>query len=136
MSYAQHLCLKVCSHIEEYKSLNKSLNQVSTGRRINGAADDVAANGVAVRWRQYYVDLSGAANINDISYVQTIEEAWKQPAVLLRLRIVGPGSKRYTSSDRSMILAEMTQILSTNDCVRNIVGNLFEYTGKCYISGR
>ena len=128
--------LKSVGHIENStKSLNKSLNQVSTGRRINSAADDVAGNGVAVRMEADITSTSQAQrNINDgISYVQTIEGSLETASsIITRLRelSVQAANDTYTSSDRSMILTEMTQ--SFNEYQRLRQGA--EYNGVNYLN--
>ena len=107
--------LKSVGHIQKStKTLTSSVNQVSTGKRINSAADDGAGNSVAVRMEADISSTSQAQrNINDgISYVQTIEGSLETATnIITRLRelSVQAANETYTSSDRTMILAEMTQ---------------------------
>ena len=128
--------LKSVGHIQKStQSLTESLNQVSTGRRINSAADDTAGNGVSVRMEADITSTSQAQrNINDgISYIQTIEGSLETASsIITRLRelSVQAANDTYTSADRTMILEEMTQNFNEYERLRQAA----EYNGVNYLN--
>jgi len=97
------------------KSLSSSLEKISSGLRINRAADDAAGMGVATRMEADNTSLKQAMrNTNDgISLVQTAEGSIEQLTnILIRFRelSVQASNETYTSTDRAMIGTEMTQL--------------------------
>jgi flagellin len=96
-------------------SLGSSLEKISSGLRINRAADDAAGLGVATRMEADNTSLKQAMrNTNDgISLVQTAEGSIEQLTnILIRFRelSVQAANETYTSTDRGMIGTEMTQL--------------------------
>ena len=97
------------------KSLSSSLEKISSGLRINRAADDAAGLGVANRMETDNTSLKQAMrNTNDgISLVQTAEGSIEQLTnILIRFRelSVQAANETYTTTDRGMIGTEMTQL--------------------------
>jgi len=95
--------------------LSSSLEKISSGLRINRAADDAAGMGVATRMEADNTSLKQAMrNTNDgISLVQTAEGSIEQLTnILIRFRelSVQASNETYTSTDRAMIGTEMTQL--------------------------
>lgn len=96
-------------------SLSSSLEKISSGLRINRAADDAAGMGVATRMESDNTSLKQAMrNTNDgISLVQTAEGSIEQLSnILIRFRelSVQASNETYTATDREMIGTEMTQL--------------------------
>jgi flagellin len=96
-------------------SLSSSLEKISSGLRINRAADDAAGLGVATRMESDNTSLKQAMrNTNDgISLVQTAEGSIEQLSnILIRFRelSVQASNETYTSTDRTMIGEEMDQL--------------------------
>jgi flagellin len=96
-------------------SLSSSLGKISSGLRINRAADDAAGQAVAMRMNSDNTSLKQAMrNTNDgISLVQTAEGGLGElHNILVRMRelSVQASNETYNSTDRSMISTEMTQL--------------------------
>jgi len=96
-------------------SLSSSLEKISSGLRINRAADDAAGMGVATRMESDNTSLKQAMrNTNDgISMVQTAEGSIEQLSnILIRFRelTVQAANETYTTTDRTMIQTEMGQL--------------------------
>ncbi len=96
--------------------LSSSLEKISSGLRINRAADDTAGLGVASRMESDNTSLRQAIrNTNDgISLVQTAEGSIEQLTnILIRVRelSVQAANETYASSDREMIGTEMTELM-------------------------
>jgi flagellin len=97
-------------------SLSSSLEKISSGLRINRAADDAAGLGVATRFETDNTSLKQAMrNTNDgISMIQTAEGSLDQLTnILIRVRelTVQAANDTYSTSDRSMIGTEMTELM-------------------------
>jgi len=102
-------------------SLSSSLGKISSGLRINRAADDAAGLSVASRMNSDLTSLKQAMrNTNDgISMVQTAEGGLSElHNILVRMRelSVQASNETYNSTDRGMITTEMTQL--KNEYVR------------------
>jgi flagellin len=102
-------------------SLSSSLEKISSGLRVNRAADDAAGLSVANRMNSDNTSLSQAMrNTNDgISLVQTAEGGLTElHNILVRMRelSVQASNETYNTTDRSMIATEMTQL--KNEFVR------------------
>ena len=96
-------------------SLTNSLERISSGLRVNRAADDAAGMSVANRMNSDNTSLSQAMrNTNDgISMIQTAEGGLNElNNILVRMRelSVQASNETYNSTDRSMIATEMTQL--------------------------
>jgi flagellin len=98
-------------------NLSSSLGQISSGLRINRAADDAAGQAVAMRMNSDNTSLKQAMrNTNDgISMVQTAEGGLSElHNILVRMRelSVQASNETYNATDRSMIATEMGQLKS------------------------
>lgn len=96
-------------------SLTKSLGRVSTGSRINSAADDAAGLSVSSRMKSDNVSLKAAMrNTNDgISLIQTAEGGLTEIYnILTRMRelTVQASNDTYSSADRNQIKIEFDQL--------------------------
>jgi flagellin len=96
-------------------SLTKSLGRVSTGSRINKAADDAAGLSVSSRMKSDNVSLKAAMrNTNDgISMIQTAEGGLNEVySILTRMRelAVQASNDTYSSTDRGQIQIEFNQL--------------------------
>jgi len=99
------------------RSLSKSMQQLSTGKRINSAGDDAAGLAIANKMTSQIRGLNQAVrNANDgISLLQTAEGATQEITNMLqRMRelAVQAANDTYTSSDRSALNAEVTALKS------------------------
>lgn len=96
--------------------------RLSTGLRINWAADDAAGIAIASRMTSQINGLNQAArNINDaIGMLQTADSGMENiEQVLQRLRelIIQSASGSVTSNQREMISVEVTQLVSSIDSI-------------------
>ena len=99
------------------RSLGKAMEQLSTGKRINAASDDAAGLAIANRMTAQIKALDQSVrNANDgISMMQTAEGATKEITNMLqRMRelSVQAANDSYSSTDRTAIAAEVTQLTS------------------------
>jgi len=95
--------------------LEKSLERLSSGLRINTAADDPAGLSVSERLRMQFRGLSRAAsNAQDaVSFVQTAEGSLEETeSILQRMRELAleSGNDTYTSNDRLEMQKEIDQL--------------------------
>jgi len=100
--------------------LNKSMQRLSSGLRINSAKDDAAGLGISDRMTSQIRGLNQAArNANDgISLAQTAEGALQESTnILQRMREIAVQSANdtNTSTDRSSLQAEVSQLISELD---------------------
>jgi flagellin len=96
-------------------SLTKSLGRISTGSRINSAADDAAGLSVSSRMKSDNVSLKAAMrNTNDgISLIQTAEGGLNEVySILTRMRelTVQASNDTYSTTDRNQIKIEFGQL--------------------------
>jgi len=101
-------------------ALNKSLERLSSGLRINSAKDDAAGLAISTRMAAQVRGLNQAArNANDgISLAQTAEGALQESTnILQRMRELSVQSANDTNTDgdRSSIQAEVAQLTSELD---------------------
>jgi len=97
------------------RSLGKAMEQLSTGKRINSAADDAAGLAISSRMTAQIRGLNqGVRNANDaVSMIQTAEGATKEITNMLeRMRelAVQAANDTYGSDDRAAIGVEVTQL--------------------------
>jgi flagellin len=97
------------------RSLGKAMEQLSTGKRINGAADDAAGLAISSRMQAQIRGLNqGVRNANDaISMIQTAEGSTKEITNMLeRMRelAVQAANDTYGTEDRSAIQLEVDQL--------------------------
>lgn len=116
--------------------LNKSMQRLSSGLRINSAKDDAAGLAISDRMTAQIRGLNQAArNANDgISMLQTAEGALNETTNLLqRMRELSVQSANATNTtdDRASLNAEFKQLVSEID---RIAKNT-EFNGKVLLSG-
>ena len=102
------------------KKLSTAMERLSTGSRINSAADDAAGLGISSRMTSQIRGLTAAVrNANDaISVVQTAEGAITEVSdILQRMRelSVQAASDQNSDTDRSYLQAEVSQLSSEID---------------------
>jgi flagellin len=105
-------------------ALNKSMQRLSSGLRINGAKDDAAGLAISDRMTAQIRGLNQAArNANDgISMAQTAEGALQEGTnILQRMRELAVQSANDTNStsDRSSLNDELTQLKNELDRIAN-----------------
>jgi flagellin len=118
------------------RSLSKSMEQLSTGKRINAASDDAAGLSIANRMTAQIKALDQSVrNANDgISMMQTAEGATKEITNMLqRMRelSVQAANDSYSASDRTAIAGEVTQL--TNEVTR--IASNTQWNGMSILSG-
>ena len=96
-------------------NLTKTIKSLSTGLRINSAADDASGLAVSEKLRAQISGLNKAAtNAQDaISMLQTAEGAMgSMTSMVQRIRelAVQAGDPAYTSNDRAMLQLEVDQL--------------------------
>lgn len=101
--------------VRNNRSLSTSMEQLSTGKRINSAADDAAGLAISNKMTSQIRGLNQAVrNANDgISLMQTAEGATTEITNMLqRMRelAVQASNDTYTSFDRSALNAEVTAL--------------------------
>ena len=101
-------------------TLNKSLERLSSGLRINSAKDDAAGMAISNRFVAQVKGLDQAVrNANDgISLLQTSEGGMQEVTTILqRMREIGVQASNDTNSasDRSSLQGEMDQLYSEID---------------------
>lgn len=116
--------------------LNKSLQRLSSGLRINSAKDDAAGLAIGTRMGAQVRGLNQAIrNANDgISLAQTAEGALQETTNLLqRLRelAVQSANDTNTASDRSSLQAEATQLLQE----LGRIAETTQFNGKKLLNG-
>jgi len=113
------------------RALSKAMEQLSTGKRINGAADDAAGLAIASRMQAQIRGLNqGIRNANDAtSMIQTAEGATKEISNMLeRMRelAVQAANDTYGTEDREAIQTEVDQL---DEEITRIATNT-EWNGK------
>ena len=116
--------------------LQKNLEKLSSGFRINSAADDAAGLAISETMRSKINGMKVATrNTQDaISLIQVAEGAFIEvTSMIQRLRELAVQSSNgtYTSSDRSKIQVEVNQLLSE----MNRVGSVTQFNGLQILSG-
>ena len=116
--------------------LNKSLQRLSSGLRINSAKDDAAGLAIGTRMGAQVRGLNQAVrNANDgISLAQTAEGALQEStSILQRIRelSVQSANDTNTASDRSALQAETTQLL--RELTR--IAEITKFNGKGILDG-
>ena len=102
--------------------MNTAMNRLSTGLRINSAADDAAGSAIASKMEAQTRSLAVAIrNTNDaISLTQTAEGALGEVEnILQRMRelTVQAGNSTLNSSDRAQIQAEVDELSAEIDSI-------------------
>ncbi len=117
-------------------SLNKSMQRLSSGLRINSAKDDAAGLAISDRMTSQIRGLNQAArNANDgISLAQTAEGALQETTnILQRMRelAVQSANDTNTADDRTSLNAEYSQLISEIDRIADTTS----FNGKVLLSG-
>ena len=118
-------------------NISKSLERLSSGLRINRAADDAAGLGISEKLRAQIKGISQAvSNAQDgISLIQTAEGALQETSsILIRLRelSVQAANGSITDADRKNISSEANQLLSEI----NRIAETTEFNTKALLSGQ
>ena len=97
------------------RAMSKAMEQLSTGKRINGAGDDAAGLAISTRMTSYIKGLNQAVrNANDsISLLQTAEGSMVEISNMLqRMRelAVQSANDTNTSADRGYLQSEFSQL--------------------------
>ena len=108
--------------LENSRSLDEAMNRLSSGKRINSAADDAAGSAIASKMEAQVRSLGVAIrNANDaISLTQTAEGALGEVENMLqRMRelAVQAGNSTLNASDRAQIQAEVDQLSAEIDSI-------------------
>jgi flagellin len=116
--------------------LNKSMQRLSSGLRINSAKDDAAGLAISDRMTSQIRGLNQAArNANDgISLAQTAEGAMQESTnILQRMRelAVQSANDTNTDSDRASLQAEVTQLQAELDRIAETT----TFNGKSILDG-
>ena len=105
---------------ESRKDMEKAMERLSTGKRINGAADDAAGLAMVERMNTQIRGLTMATrNANDgISLIRTVENALVEVSGMLqRMRVLAVQSANDTNNgqDRTNLQAEMDAMITEID---------------------
>jgi len=116
--------------------LNKSMQRLSSGLRINSAKDDAAGLAISDRMTAQIRGLNQAArNANDgISLAQTAEGALQESTnILQRMRelAVQSANDTNTETDRASLQAEVTQLVEELDRIASTT----QFNGKSLLDG-
>ena len=108
--------------LENSRSLDEAMNRLSSGKRINSAADDAAGSAIASKMEAQVRSLGVAIrNANDaISLTQTAEGALGEiENMLQRMRelAVQAGNSTLNASDRAQIQDEVDQLSAEIDSI-------------------
>jgi len=118
------------------KGMASSLEKLSSGLRINKAADDAAGLAISEKMRSQIRGLDQAArNAQDgISLIQTAEGALNEThSILQRMRelAVQAANDTYTAEDRQQIQAEINQLTQEIDRIAATT----QFNGKLLLNG-
>lgn len=108
--------------VHNYNMMNKSLERLSSGLRINRAADDAAGLAISEKMRAQIRGLEMAEKnaLDGISLLQTAEGALNEThAILHRIRelAVQAANDTYTLQERQAMQEEMNQLLDELDSI-------------------
>src|SRR5690554_5954483 len=122
---------------ETNNNVQKSLERLSSGKRINRAADDAAGLAISEKMKSQIRGLSQAQrNAQDgISLIQTAEGALKEThAILQRMRelAVQAANDSNTDEDRAELQAEVAQLIDEIDRIAETT----EFNGMTLLSGK
>jgi len=125
------------------QGMSKALEKLSSGLRINRAADDAAGLAISEKMRAQIRGLDQASRnaMDGISFIQTAEGALNEThAILQRMRELSVQSANgtYTSQDRTQIQKEIDQLTSEIDRIANTTQfntkNLLDGTSSALVS--
>ena len=118
------------------RALSKAMEQLSTGKKINTAADDAAGLAISTRMSSQIVGLEQSVqNASDaISMIQTAESALDEiTTMLLRMRELALQASNGTGSvaDRDYLQDEFTRLKEEIDRIANNT----EWNGRAVLNG-
>jgi flagellin len=118
------------------RALSKAMEQLSTGKKINTAADDAAGLAISTRMSSQIVGLEQSVqNASDaISMIQTAESALDEiTTMLLRMRELALQASNGTGSvaDRDYLQDEFTRLKDEIDRIANNT----EWNGRAVLNG-
>ena len=118
------------------RALSKAMEQLSTGKKINTAADDAAGLAISTRMSSQIVGLEQSVqNASDaISMIQTAESALDEiTTMLLRMRELALQASNGTGSvaDRDYLQDEFTRLKAEIDRIANNT----EWNGRAVLNG-
>jgi flagellin len=115
--------------------LSKAMEQLSTGRKINTAADDAAGLAISTRMSSQIVGLEQSVqNAHDaISMIQTAESALDEMTTMLRMRELALQASNGTGSsqDRDYLNDEFQRLTAEIDRIANNT----EWNGRPVLNG-
>ena len=118
------------------KSTDKSMEKLSSGYRINRAADDAAGLSISEKMRSQIRGLTQASTNaeNGVSMIQTAEGALNEAhSIMQRMRelAVQAANDTNAASDREALQSEIDQLTSEI----NRIGNTTEFNGMKLLNG-
>lgn len=118
-------------------ALQKSMEKLSSGERINRAADDSAGLAISEKMRSQIRGLSQASrNVSDaVSFVQTVEGHLQSTTdILQRIRELAVQSANgiYSAEDRAQIATEVSQLVAEVDRIASQA----QFNGMNMLTGR
>ena len=118
------------------KATDKSMEKLSSGYRINRAADDAAGLSISEKMRSQIRGLTQASTNaeNGVSMIQTAEGALNEAhSILQRMRelAVQAANDTNAASDREALQSEIDQLTSEI----NRIGNTTEFNGMKLLNG-
>ncbi|MDG2273205.1 MAG: flagellin, partial [Halioglobus sp.] len=119
------------------RALSKAMEQLSTGRKINTAADDAAGLAISTRMSSQIIGLEQSVqNASDaISMIQTAESALDEITnMLLRMRELALQASNGTGSvaDRDYLQDEFSRLKAEIDRIANNT----EWNGRAVLNGK
>lgn len=117
-------------------NLQKNMEKLSSGERINRAADDAAGLSISEKMRSQIRGLNQASkNIsNGTSFIQTAEGYMQETSdILQRVRELSVQSANgiYSSEDRAMMQVEVSQLVSEV----NRIASVAQFNGMGFLKG-
>jgi flagellin len=124
------------SLVSSESQLNRSIQRLASGLRINSAADDPAGSSISTRMRGRVVSIDRASqNVGEAaSLLSTADGAMEATAdVLIRMRelTVAAASDTMSTSDRTAVKTELDLLSAELDRI----GNQTTYNGKTLLDG-
>ncbi len=127
--YVQHNLSAIFAHRQltiTNGSLDKSLEKLSSGYRINHAADDAAGLAISEKLRTQVSGLEQAARntMDGISLIQTAEGGLEELHLILqrmRTLAIEAANDTLTTSDRELLQVEVDQLLEEIDRMQTTV---------------
>ncbi|MEB3205457.1 MAG: flagellin [Candidatus Sericytochromatia bacterium] len=124
------------SLVSAESNLNRSIQRLASGLRINSAADDPAGASISTRMRGRVVSIDRASqNVGEAaSLLATADGAMESTAdVLIRMRelTVAAASDTMSSSDRTAVKTELDLLSAELDRI----GNQTSYNGRVLLDG-